>query len=124
MKKFKITYWISTGLFSAMMLFSAYNYFTVPEIKEAFVSMGFTQDFFRIELGIAKLLGALALILPSIPKLLKNFAYAGFTINLFSAIIAHMAIGYHSYGGIVFAIIVLMASFYSFNQLNQTKNEA
>lgn len=91
MKK-NLIYWISTALFSLFMLFSAYGYFTDPTFKEAFAYLGY-PDYFRIELGVAKLLGVLALLLPFLPRLLKGFAYAGFTINLIGAGIAHLAIG-------------------------------
>ncbi|GAB3432406.1 DoxX family protein [Niabella aquatica] len=92
MKNKKIIYWAATGIFSLMMLFSGYNYFTAPELKEAFVHLGF-PDYFRIELAVAKILGALALVLPFVPKGFKQFAYAGFTINLTSAFIAHSSKG-------------------------------
>jgi hypothetical protein len=54
MNKNKIIYWTSTGLVSAMMLMSAVMYFTMPEAKEGFAHAGF-PDYFRIELGTAKL---------------------------------------------------------------------
>ena len=41
MKKDNIIYWVTTGLIGAMMLFSAYNYFTNAEMKSAFVHLGF-----------------------------------------------------------------------------------
>jgi len=63
MKKEKIIYWSTTGIVTAMMLFSAYGYFTNQEMKGAFVHLGF-PGYFRIELGVMKILGALALILP------------------------------------------------------------
>ncbi|MDX2061711.1 MAG: DoxX family protein [Bacteroidia bacterium] len=54
-------------------------------------------DWFRVELGIAKLLGALALVAPlgSSPwaQRLKEWVYVGFGINLVSAPIAHLAVG-------------------------------
>ena len=81
MKKDKIIYWVSTGLISAMMLFSAYAYFTSSQISEAFKHLGF-PDFFRVELGSAKLLGALVLLIPQIPVKIKEWAYAGFGIVL------------------------------------------
>ncbi|MDM1046250.1 DoxX family protein [Myroides sp. 1354] len=88
----KIIYWISTSLFSLFMLFSAYSYFTDPTFKEAFVYLGY-PDYFRVELGIAKILGVLALLLPFLPRVIKGFAYAGFTINIVAAAIAHLAVG-------------------------------
>ncbi|MBD3903319.1 DoxX family protein [Chryseobacterium sp. Ch-15] len=92
MKKDKIIFWTSTALVSAMMLFSAFNYLTAPEMKVAFDHLGF-PDYFRIELAIAKFLGVLVLLLPFVPKGFKLFAYAGFTINFISAGIAHTAVG-------------------------------
>lgn len=88
MKKDKIIYWIATGIFSAMMLMSAFMYFTNPEVAEGFKKMGF-PDWFRLELGTAKAIGALVLIIPQIPVRVKEWAYAGFGINLISAGILH-----------------------------------
>lgn len=113
----RILYWTSTGLFSAAMIFSGYSYLTVPEMAGAFSGLGFTEGYFRIELAIAKILGALALILPFVPKWMKNFAYVGFTINLVSAMIAHIVMDYNAYGFVAFSIIALVASYYNFSKL-------
>lgn len=88
MKKNTLIYWTTTSLFSVMMLFSASMYFTSPEVQANFVKMGF-QDAFRIELGVAKILGALVLILPFFRNYLKEWAYSGFGITLISASILH-----------------------------------
>ena len=92
MKKETIIYWVTTGLVSAMMLFGAYNYFTSPDMKAAFGHLGF-PDYFRVELGVAKILGVAALLLPMVPATVKNFAYAGFAIILASASYAHFSSG-------------------------------
>ena len=92
MKKDNIIYWVTTGLIGAMMLFSAYNYFTNAEMKSAFVHLGF-PDYFRIELGVAKIFGVLALLIPAVPNGLKQLAYAGFALVFISASIAHFASG-------------------------------
>jgi hypothetical protein len=92
MKKETIIYWATTGIISVMMLFSGYSYFTNPDMKAAFEHTGF-PDFFRVELGVAKILGAAALLLPMVPTTIKNFAYAGFAIVLASASFAHFSIG-------------------------------
>lgn len=92
MKIKKIVYWSSTILISLMMLSSAWGYFTNPDMKGAFVHLGF-PDYFRIELGTAKFLGVLALLIPMIPVRIKEFAYFGFTITFISAIIAHLSSG-------------------------------
>lgn len=92
MKKNTILYWTTTGLFSVMMLFSASMYFTSPEVQANFVKMGF-HDAFRIELGWAKILGALTLLIPVLNRSVKEWAYAGFGITLISASILHAADG-------------------------------
>jgi hypothetical protein len=88
MKKNKIIYWTTTGLIGLMMLFSGSQYFLNPKVVEGFTHFGF-PDYFRIELGIAKLIGALVLLIPQIPTRVKEWAYAGFGIVFISASIAH-----------------------------------
>lgn len=92
MKKDKIIFWISTGLIAAMMLFSAYSYFTSEDIKGAFAHLGF-PDYFRLQLGAAKAAGAVLLIIPAVPGKVKEFVYAGFVITFVSAFIAHISSG-------------------------------
>lgn len=88
MKANKIIYWITTGIVGAMMLFSAYSYLTNPQIADGFHHLGF-PDYFRVELAIAKILGALILLIPLVPIRIKEWAYAGFGITFISASIAH-----------------------------------
>lgn len=88
MRTAKITYYITTGLMSLAMLFSAYAYLAKPELKQAFGHMGF-PDYFRVELAVAKLLAAIALWLPV--RLLREGAYTGLAICFISAVIAHIA---------------------------------
>jgi hypothetical protein len=91
MKTLKITYWITTGLVAAGMLASFFNYMFNPVMKVGYAHIGF-PDWFRVELGIAKLLGAIALIVPKVSKRIKEWAYFGFFVNFFSAILAHYAV--------------------------------
>jgi DoxX-like family len=92
MNAVKITYWITTTLVCAMMSLSVFLYFTSPDLPAAFMHLGF-PDWFRVELGIAKLLGLIVLILPMIPARIKEWAYVGFFINFFSAFLAHFQSG-------------------------------
>ncbi len=92
MKKNALIYWISTGLLSLMMLFSAYNYFVNPDMKGAFEHLGFPA-YFRVELAVAKILGALALLIPQVPVKIKEWAYAGFGFTFVSAVVAHTSMG-------------------------------
>jgi hypothetical protein len=92
MNKNKIIYWTTTGIIAAMMLFSSFGYFTNAGMKAVFVHLGF-PDYFRIELGILKILGAVVLLLPVFSRQIKSLAYFGFALAFISASIAHSASG-------------------------------
>ena len=88
-----IAFWIVTGLFCLEMLFTAYYELRIlPDAAQAFARLGFTSSAFRIELSWAKVAGVLALLIPKVPARVKEWAYAGFAINLISALIAHSSI--------------------------------
>ncbi|MES2646420.1 MAG: DoxX family protein [Bacteroidota bacterium] len=86
MKKTNIYYWIFTGLFAAFMLSS-----TIPNIMLDKASiemigtlMGYPNYFIRF-IGIAKLLGIIAILMPGFPRL-KEWAYAGLLFDLVGAV--------------------------------------
>jgi len=84
----KIAYWVSTGLVAVMSIFAAFAYLSgSPQAVGGFAHVGYPQQL-RIILGIAKPLGAIALVVPGLAKL-KEWAYAGFTFAWISAFIAH-----------------------------------
>ena len=84
----KIAYWVSTGLLAVPSLFAAFAYLSgSPQAVEGFAHVGYPQQL-RIILGIAKPLGALALVVPGLPRV-KEWAYAGFTFAWISAFVAH-----------------------------------
>ena len=86
-----IVYWIVTALFCLQMSFTAYAQLRLPQVAEAFTHLGFPA-YFRVELSWAKLLGVVLMVAP-VPARLKEWAYAGFAINLASALIAHLSMG-------------------------------
>jgi len=84
----KVTYWVTTILLAALSFLAAYGYLSgSPQSVEGFSHVGYPQQL-RIILGIAKPLGAIALLVPGMVKL-KEWAYAGFTFAWISAFIAH-----------------------------------
>ncbi len=91
LKGVKAAYWTVTVLFRLQMTFTAYAQLRLPQVAEAFIHLGFPA-YFRIELSCAKLIGVALLLAPA-PRRLKEWAYAGFAINLASALIAHLAVG-------------------------------
>jgi uncharacterized membrane protein YphA (DoxX/SURF4 family) len=62
-----------------------------PQAVEGFTHVGYPQQL-RILLGIAKPLGAIALLIPGWPRL-KELAYAGFTFAWIAAVVAHYLAG-------------------------------
>ena len=87
-----IFYWTVTALFCLEMGFTAYYMLMVsPDGAQAITRLGF-PGYFRIELAWAKLIGVAVLLAPA-PARLKEWAYAGFAINLMSAVIAHLSLG-------------------------------
>src|SRR5260370_35191559 len=84
----KVTYWVSTGLLAALSVFGAFTYLSgSPQVVQGFAHAGYPQQI-RIILGIAKLLGAITLAVPTFPKL-KERAYSGFTLARPAAFVAH-----------------------------------
>ncbi len=91
--KAKIGYWLATGLFSLMMAGSGGAYLAgSPQMVEAFHHLGY-PDYFRVTLGVAKVLGVLALLAPRVPRTVREWAYAGFAIVVVMAAISHAASG-------------------------------
>ena len=87
----KWAFWSVTTIFCVQIAFTAFAQLRFPEVAQAFTHLGF-PDYFRVELSWAKLLGVAALLAP-VSARLKEWAYAGFAINLASALIAHLAVG-------------------------------
>jgi putative oxidoreductase len=82
----KTVYWVAKGFISFFMLFSAYFSYSHPADLQA---LGF-PDYFRIELVIAKVMGAVLLLIPQVSLRVKEWIYAGFMITMISAMIAHI----------------------------------
>ncbi|CAN5602071.1 DoxX family protein [soil metagenome] len=93
MKKPNIYYWIFTGLFAALMLFSAIpDIMVVPAAVEMVsTKLGYPKYLIAF-LGVAKLLGAIAILIPGFPRI-KEWAYAGLAFDLTGATYSSISIG-------------------------------
>lgn len=119
MKTTKIIYYVTTAIISGMMLFIAFETLTKPEVKVSMAHLGF-PDYFRVELGISKIISAVFLWL-RVP-ILKEFAYFGFAIMFASASLAHLVVGDPSdkiITGMVF-LAILIASHACYTKLQKT----
>lgn len=91
-KRNKIIYWIATG-WLALGMFST-GLVQVVKMKEEVAMMthlGYPAYFLMI-LGVWKLLGVIAVLVPGF-ALIKEWAYAGFFFAMSGAICSHAAVG-------------------------------
>ena len=117
MKRNKIIYYVSTGLLSLLLLFSAGMYiFNHEEVAEMFTKFGY-PTYIIYPYAIAKLLGIFALWMPNFDKL-KEWAYAGFFFAFMFAFFAHFMIGDGDQMGALIAMILLVVSYIFNKKLN------
>ena len=114
-----IAYWVFTPLFALQMGFTAYAQLCLPQVAEVFAHLGF-PDYFRIQLSWMKFAGLVVLLLPMAPARLKEWAYAGFTIVLVSALIAHLSVGDGpaQWSWSVGTLVLEAFSYYFFRRMN------
>jgi putative oxidoreductase len=118
MKRIKIVYWVSTGVFSIVMLTLALGYLTSEHLKAAFSHLGF-PEYFRIEMAVAKFIGIGGLLLPGVKRRAKEWIYAGFAFTLCSGFISHFALG-DAAGSLILPLImmaILIVSYQAFQKL-------
>jgi hypothetical protein len=92
MKKIRIFYWITTGLFLLMMAFSSISSLASPEKAVAFFNTISMPSYLISFLSVAKLLGVIAILVPGYPRI-KEWAYAGLTFDLIGAVYCNYAVG-------------------------------
>ncbi len=83
-------YRVSTALLCSVLLLSAGSYFLHPPTIEGILELGF-PDYFRIQLGILKILAGVTLLLPVAPVRCKEWAYAFAGFFFLTALVAHIA---------------------------------
>ncbi|MES2371221.1 MAG: DoxX family protein [Bacteroidota bacterium] len=84
MKKTRTWYWIITGIFAAFMLFTAIpDVLETPEAMAFMTALGYPAYFVKF-IGVAKVLGVIAILVPSFNRL-KEWAYAGLFFDVAGA---------------------------------------
>jgi hypothetical protein len=110
MKINKIIYYVSTGLLTLLMLFSAGMYFfNHEEVAGMFTNFGY-PTYIIYPYAVAKLLGLSAIWFIG-NKTLKEWAYAGFFFGITLAFFAHVMIGDGEQMGALMGIIFLGVSY-------------
>jgi len=90
MKRINLLYWIFTALFAALMIFSAIpDTMSSKEAVEFIGTLGYPAYFVPF-IGVAKLLGSIAILIPGFPRI-KEWAYAGLAFDLTGATYSQIA---------------------------------
>ncbi len=85
MKKINILHWTFTGLFALIMLMSGIqNAMVTPDSVTLLTTVLDYPEYIIGFLGVAKILGAIAILIPGYPRL-KEWAYAGLFFDLLGA---------------------------------------
>lgn len=122
MKKEKVLFWTATiiiALFEGVMPALTSQ---TELAKEGIRHLGY-PTYFGNALVVFKVVGVLILLIPQVPKRLKEWAYAGFTFDFIFAIISHGAVdginGQTFFPLVVLAILVV--SYIYYHKLNANK---
>jgi uncharacterized membrane protein YphA (DoxX/SURF4 family) len=118
MKINKIIYWAVTILAAIMFTMSGImDILQAPQLVEVIVNkLGYPPYFLTI-IGVAKVLGVVALLVPRFPRL-KEWAYAGLSFNMLGALWSHLAIGDAAgSGGSIFLLLLIATSYYFYRRV-------
>ena len=114
MKTINIAYWVSTALIAGMMLFTGVTNAIVNDasVKLIATDMGYPPYIIGF-LGVAKICGAIVILIPAFPRL-KEWAYAGLFFDLLGAAYSSIKLGAGFTDMLFMAafIIVLLISYF------------
>ena len=112
-KTITILYWVTTGVFAVTMLLSGILGMQPTTENQAVMQQLGYPSYLSIILGVGKILGAAALLLP-VGRSLTEWAYAGFVIDLVGAAASWAFSG--AALGVILApglfLLVLLASYF------------
>jgi hypothetical protein len=119
MRKLTIIYWICTGLLVLFMGIAA-----IPDILSSSEAIALFQQlgypaYLLPFLGVAKLLGVIAIIVPGFPRI-KEWAYAGLTFDLAGASYSLVASG-TSMVSMILGFLVIATSYTTYHKIRKTK---
>lgn len=112
-KRDKIIYWVATvWLGLGMVSTGIVQLIRMEEEVEKMNALGYPAYFLTI-IGVWKLLGVVAVLLPKFP-LVKEWAYAGFFFLMSGAIFTHLAVGDEAieYFGPTLLLVLTIVSWY------------
>ena len=107
-----IAYWVTTALVVfELVLGGAWDILRVPQARVLIERLGY-PGYILVILGIWKLLGAVALVIPKFPRL-KEWAYAGVIFDLTGAVASLFASGLVALGTTAYPVFMIGVAFAS-----------
>ena len=98
-----IVYWLTTAILAVeLLLGGAWDVLMLPQVREVTHRVGYPA-YFLVILGIWKILGSIAIIIPRFPRL-KEWAYAGVVFNLTGALVSNLVSGVHDATTVVYLV--------------------
>jgi hypothetical protein len=112
MKKINLLYWVITIIFAGFMLFTALpDVMMKPEATDFIMTLGYPKYLVAF-LGVAKVLGAIAICIPAFNRI-KEWAYAGLFFDLVGATYS-VVIKYGISVSIIFMVLPIVFLFASY----------
>jgi hypothetical protein len=111
MKTAKIIFWVTTGIIVAFEGLIPLLTSHTELAKQGVMHLGY-PDYFRFLILPFKVLGALALILPSVKGRYKEWAYAGFGIDFICASASHGVVdglNFQTFFPLIFLALLLLS---------------
>jgi hypothetical protein len=122
--RLRVIYGVTTTLFLLLQAWATWQYFAeAPRMTDTILALGYPKYVMKI-LGVAKLLGILAIATGMSPTL-KEWAYAGFTFDVCGAFASHLSAGDPPLIALVPAsfLVVQLASYMCWKQLRQRREQ-
>lgn len=118
MKTHRIIFWVTTTIIFLMEgVMPAFTSQT-ELAKEGIRHLGYPQ-YFGNALVVFKVAGTLVLMIPVVPKRIKEWAYAGFFFDFVFASISHFAVDgmdFQSFFPLIF-LVILFLSYWSYHKI-------
>ncbi|MFC4212385.1 DoxX family protein [Pedobacter lithocola] len=122
MKKDKLIFWIATIIIALLEGVMPVLTSQTELAKGGIRHLGY-PEYFGNALVVFKALGVIALIIPKIPRRVKEWAYAGFGFDFIFASISHGVvdgIGMQTYFPLI-VLMILVISYIYYHKINDTK---
>lgn len=101
-----VIYRVATGLLAfELCLGGVWDILRTPQVRGIIDRLGY-PEYFLVILGIWKLLGAVAVVVPRFPRL-KEWAYAGVVFDLTGALASNVVSGVTDIGTLAYLVLMM-----------------